>query len=885
MPHNSVTELQQRLYKRMGFSPTITNQDAPSVSHGSSGQARQSPRKELRKQQRVDKKRKRYSKQYEGGERKRRMAPEPQASDEDLPLSGSKLSVSTGDWAQDSDVEESDPDLALKSETDELLESHSPFDELEDSANRRTNSGGTHQALLKRLAQDDAEIENFERKLGIKKGRRTLPQAFIDDGLNELLEENMDSDTTERINEGERKAAYDSWLSSKRRKLSALQEAVPGRDPSINVFAGSNCESPQHDNVQGPERKLYSHDSVQKQGIPSKGVEREGDDDLTEDDDGAFEGFNDPETLTSLQSTPRPRENPYVAPTTATNFAKYVPPSRRSQEEETQSRTQLQKRLQGVVNRLSDGNLISLAQSIEAIYQSNARGKVTDVLTDTILAQIRKPDTLTDQFFVLLGGFCAAIYKIKGSSFGSHLVKEVVKEFSEQYAHASDDSGDNHSSLRKEPSNILTFLTQLYVFEVVGCGIVFDYLEKLLDKLSELNVELLLRVCRMAGKLLRKDDPQALKHVSNVLNNTVSKVGYSNISVRTKFMIETIQDLKNSRAKAKGMDSVIVSEHVVRMKKHLGELKSQYPRLEGLIPMGIRLKDMEDIGRHGEWWLVGASVPEYRDAAERTKLVLDQAKSTLNETTIDEDEDMDFVLPDFPEKAKAQGLNTPSQIAIFTAIMSALDYEHAYRQFTDLRLKRDEQLEITRVLVQCVGSELHYNEYYALVGCQACTHGRTRFSFQDRLWGMFRGLGESLFGAEGEEEETMEGERLKNDRRLRNVAQFYAALVADGCLSITILKPLELPKMNSWSSIFVEWFILSLLRACRGKKSDSGDKVERIFGPAREIPSLAAGIHWFLRKRIRHAADVGHGERKRLQDVLEKAQMAVQSATSENARR
>ncbi|KAG6003838.1 hypothetical protein E4U21_001637 [Claviceps maximensis] len=872
MPHIPISELQQKIYKRMGVASTVTNRAASSTSHVSPGQARQHPRKELRQQQRADKKRKRHPKQYEDGERKRRFPTEPQPHDEDLSSSGCKLFSSLGDGAQYPDSDESSAEMARRDGEDESESRHTLI-EAEEHSLYPKDKRETPKVLLKQLAQDDAEIEKFEKKLGIKKGRQSLPQAFMDDGLDELLEATMEDDTLNQVNQEEQKAEYDSWLSTKRRKVSSLPELPSESDPSTNVLVGSGRKSKQLDSGQSTEANWYSHDSCPSQDIASNGFQRERDDSSTEN--GECE--DNSKTTTRIPLAPQPRENPYVAPTTGASLAKYLPPSKRKEEEgeaeeseEAQSRLHIQKRLQGVVNRLSDGNFISLAQTVESIYQSNARGKVTEVLTDAILAQVRKPETLSDQFFVLIGGFSAAIYKIKGSSFGSHLVKQLVKEFSEQYAYASEHSV-THLGIRKEPSNLMTFLTQLYVFEVLGCGIMFDYLEKLLDELSELNVELLLRVCRMAGRLLRRDNPEALKHVSDVLNAAVSKIGYTNISVRTKFMVETIQDLKNSRAKAKGLDSAIVSEHVIRMKKRLGELKSHNQRLEGVIPMGIRLQDMENVGRHGKWWLVGASVPEYRDAAERTKRLLNQAKTTPKETTTEED--MDFVLPDFPEKAKAQGLNTSSQIAIFTAIMSALDYEHAYRQFTDLKLKRDEQLEITRVLVQCVGSELQYNEYYALVGCQACTNSRVRFSFQDRLWGIFRGLGESLFGAEVEDDETMDGQRLKSDRRLRNVAQFYASLVNDGCLSITILKPLQLSKMNPWSSIFVESFMLSLLRGCRGKKSRRSDKVKRIFTPATEIPTLAAGVHWYLKKRIGRAANTGKKEVKTLQDVIDEAQI------------
>lgn len=533
-----------------------------------------------------------------------------------------------------------------------------------------------------------------------------------------------------------------------------------------------------------------------------------------------------------------------------------------------------------MVNRLTDDNILSIVQSVEDLYQKNARGDVTDIITDVVMAQICNPQSLTDQFLVTTGGFLAAVYRIMGSSFGGHLIRRIVVDFDAHYKQASKDVSAE-SPIQKEPSNILSLLAQLYFFEVVSCKIMFDYMERLLGDLTEINVELLLRICRMAGQLLRRDDPQALKHVSGVLNQSISKLGYDNVSVRTKIMVDTITDLNKHKKKARGLDSSVVSERVQRVKKRLGELKSQSRRLDGLAPMGMGLVDIEGADTRGEWWLVGASVPE---------TLLDKSRKGSAAAAVDADyessdsEDMDIVLPDFPKKAREQGLRGNAQIATFTALMSASNYEHGYKQFVNLRLKKNDQLEIAKVLVQCVGSEMEYNPYYALVGRQACSsNSRIRFAIQDRLWKIFRSLGESLFGEGAEEDETADGDRMKDERRLGNVANFYASLVDDGVLSIAILKPVELPEANHWTSIFVQLFMIALLKACRsrGNSAKEDAKLEKIFGGARELPGLAAGIHWMLRKKVRKTKLASAKELKKLEGVREKAQTIVQAVTVE----
>ncbi|KAF7549208.1 hypothetical protein G7Z17_g6540 [Cylindrodendrum hubeiense] len=869
----SVPELQQKLYKRMGL-------DAPEPSQARNTRQGGRPnhqlsRKEQRKAQRVQKRGHIYARPTQP-ERKT-----PQHSQRQTQQNGSqppkpkpiqhqrKATKPQDDESDESDEDESDEDddgeeeggddisLGESDEENEFDEEDEEEDEEEDDDDAETESRGSAKtkvvprAAQDRLAQDDAEIEALERKLGIKKGRKSLPQSFKEDGLDELMGEvDGESDNSEEDENKKRKSEYDDWLASKRRKTAQPWKAGKARDGSDDEDDDLNIEGDSAD-----EDMLDDNE----------------DDDMDGLDDESFEGFDSDTDKSPAQ--PRQRENPYVAPTTGVTVAKYIPPSmRKASGTEGEHRSRLRKQVQGLINRLTDGNILSIVQSVEELYQNNARGDVTDIITDSIMAQICKPESLPDQFFVLTGGFAAAIYRVIGSSFGSHLIRRVVTDFGEHYDQASKEA-DEQSAIAKEASNILTFISQLYVFEVASCKIVFDYMERLLSDLTEINVELLLRICRMAGRLLRRDDPHAIKHVSGVLNQSVSKMGYANVSVRTKFMIETITDLKNSKPKGRGLDSAVVSEHVQRMKKRLGELKSQSRRLDGLAPMGVGLADIEGADTKGKWWLVGASVPV---KSEKSKGERDIKKTKDDAYESSDNEDMDIVLPDYPKKARAQGLSGTPQIAIFTALMSATDFEHGYRQFVNLRLKKDDQLEIGRVLVQCVGSEVQYNSYYALVGRQACANSRVRFALQDRLWKIFRGLGESLFGEDPDDDETADGERMKDERRVGNVAKFYASLIADGSLSIVILKPLELPEANTWTSMFVQRLIIALLHECRSKGASEDVKVEKIFGPTRDLPGLAAGIHWMLRKRIRKTKLIGAKELKKLEGVREKVQAAVQ---------
>ncbi|KAL7958427.1 hypothetical protein V8C34DRAFT_282765 [Trichoderma compactum] len=855
MPSTDVLELQKRLFKRMGL-------DVPEEKR----QTQRRPTKQTkesfsqvsrRKAQRAQKrgqshsKQPQYTKKVVNGTGFSR----PERNTQRRPAAPVESASSDGQQSDPDDptaaLDEEDEDISEQFDNSDDIEdaddlnleddSHSESDETQLPKKGSSKYDGLSSAVREKLAQDDKEIEEFEKKLRIKKGASSLPKAFRDDGLDEILGDvGSDSETVQADETSKRKRHYDDWLASKRRK--AMPEAA-------SEFLGDLSES---EGSEDEDAFDFADDESENQD---------------EEEDG------------SQQPKVKVKENPYVAPATGAVVAKYVPPSlRKAAGSDSEAKMRLQKQIQGLVNRLTEANILGIVKSIEELYQDNARGDVTEILTNTLLAQMYKSSSIPDQFLVLTGGFSAAVYKVIGSSFGSHLIQQVVVNFGEYYKHATQ-GGVSFLEIPKESSNILGFLTQLYLFEVVSCKIMFDYMERFLADLNELNVELLLRTCRMAGRLMRRDDPNALKHVASILNKAVNEAGSSDLSVRTKFMVETINDLGKSKPKARGLDSAVVSDHVLRIRKKLGELKSQSRRLDGLAPMGLNLQDIEKADTRGKWWLVGASVP----AKETYQDVEKESKSALKKNDIDmsdDNEDMDIVLPDFPKKARGQGFHTSAQIAIFTAIMSAADYEHGYRQYANLKLRKDDQAEIARVLVQCVGSEANYNEYYALVGKQACTNNKIRFAFQDRLWKIFRSLGELMFGEEAEEEETADSEKMKDERRISHVARFYAALIFDGALNLNILKPLNLPRLNRWTLIFVEQLIASLLQACRGSEAREGVRIAKVFGVVAEVPTLAAGMDWFLRKKLRKSKMLTLKEMKKLERARATAEAVVQAQTA-----
>lgn len=706
------------------------------------------------------------------------------------------------------------------------------------SSKLRKSSPHVSKAVQDRLDEDDAQIAKLEKKLGMK-GKKSIPTAFKEDGLDEFWEELGGEEHEESAGERQRKSEYDEWLAQKRGRSQA-----------------------------GRERQVKQANSEDEGG--SRGGSELGDsadDSEGEDDNDAFEGFDDDlngdsgaehsDAGEAEDSPPkRVKENPYVAPTTGDSaVAKYVPPSLRKAAG-SEDNTALRRRLQGLLNRLTESNIQGILKDVEGVYAAHPRGLVTSLLVEAIMAQTSNAATLSDTFFVLNGSFVAALYKVIGESFGSHIVTRIVEDFRQEYANAKEVLADGSQVVPKPPSNLVNFLSNLYVFQVVGCSLIFDFIRLLLDEMSELNTELLLRVVRTSGKLLRKDDPQALKEVAGSLQSALAAIDPNQVTERTRFMVDTITDLKNNKLKAGLQESAIVTQHVTTMKKFLGTLNTRRSTTTG--PLRIGLKDIEESQTKGKWWLVGASFAGKTETPKDGEPGKEEASDEESS-----DEDLDLFFPDYIRVAKEQGMKTDTQFAIFAALAGASDHNDAYIRFQKLSLNKNHRREVAFVLIQAAGAEQPYNPYYALVAKKMCGDGRIRFAFQDRLWYLFRRLGESVFEEDGDEDEDEDAVGLGEDR-LANIGRMAGSLVASSSLSIKVLKCLDIPSIKKKTSFFLDQMMAAIFRDCRKRDKGGDETLERIFKEATGSPVLAAGLHFFLGKLTK---SIGKSKKVKRADV------------------
>lgn len=648
--------------------------------------------------------------------------------------------------------------------------------------------------LKDRLAADDAEIAALEKKLGIQNSTK-LPRSFEEDGLDSLLEGIDDAVGLNELGSKKRKRAEaDEWLESKRAKAQAPEEVDEASSGGFSEEEDSGTDL--QDVGFGREGgdlvdQLSIDEQYDSNAFVEEGDELDGqlDSDVDDDVDSLDKGK---ERSPQKNSVKKERENPYVAPAVGdniTNQRKYIPPSLRDRGiTESKDLLQLRRQIQGLLNRLSEANLVSILGDVEKLYRDHPRQHVSTTLLDLLMGLLSDPTVLQDTFIILHAGFIAAIYKVSGTDFGAQALQRIDEEFALRYTDI------DHESSGKETINLISLLTELYNFQVISSNLIYDFIRIFLDNLSENTTELLLKVIRNAGPQLRQDDPSALKEIVLQLQTAVNRVGEDNISMRTKFMVESMNRLKNNRMKNGIAASTITSEHIIRMKKALGTLNQR--SIRATEPLRVGLNDLRDNEKRGKWWLVGASYKDNKKAEAQSEIQL-RTTSTSNKSV----EDMDSVTADLVQLAKEQRMNTDVRRSIFIAIMSSTDVNDAYVRLMKLNLKKSQELEIPKLLIQCAGAEKVYNPFYTILSRRVCSDKKLKMAFQFSLWDLFKRMGEGEDGAE--EREDAEGEGELGLRGLVNLARMFGTLIAEGGLSLAVLKVFAF----AFTILFTFWVI------------------------------------------------------------------------------
>ncbi|KZT00798.1 ARM repeat-containing protein [Laetiporus sulphureus 93-53] len=611
-------------------------------------------------------------------------------------------------------------------------------------------------------------------------------------------------------------------------------------------------------------------------GESSESDEEEGNEPEEDPGPSGGEGSEEWAGFDSEEETIQPVKTPQVSmkaddsPAAPMPGSKYVPPHMRDHSQgggqgNAEADLKLTRQLKGLLNRMSEQNIASIIDGVEEIYRNQRRHDATATLTALIIDGISAHSMLLDSYVVLHAAFVSALHKLIGIEFAASFVQNVVAAYERHFADVQtgrvsaaaingatgEPQQEDDETIGKECSNLIILLSELYNFQVISCVLVCDVIRGLLDgDLTEFKVELLLKVTRNSGQQLRQDDPTALKSIIQIVHSKLS--GEANaMSSRTRFMVETLANLKNNKLKRNAVPTA-GGESVERLKKFLAGLSKKRHVLSHE-PLRVSLEDLHSAESKGKWWLVGA-------AWGGDPLVDHQE----NQCAVAEKDEADTLSENALLKlARKQGMNTEIRRGIFVVLMSSEDYVDACERLSQLKMTEVQQREIIRVILHCCGNEKSYNPYYALIGQQLCrsTHSHT-VTLQFCLWDFLRDLGETnVGGAEviknlGEDS----GFNVKHisSTRMRNIAKAYGWWVAKDCCTLAILKPVDFTILKQQSHTFLKELLSQIFISTQvSTPLLSGERnvfpttrnrgpLEEVFMKATRMQNLSVGLIHFI---------------------------------------
>ncbi|KAJ2534843.1 suppressor of glycerol defect [Coemansia sp. RSA 1935] len=753
---------------------------------------------------------------------------------------------------------------------------------------------------------EDREMRRLERHLGIK-SNSALGSAFFEEGLGEVLG-GMEFGSAQ-IRKSLQKPAADPKANreandelqsgSDDSEMSVVDEDGSGVDSDDDMFGLNGMD--EDDGSESDDSDIA--DMYKSQGVeinPSLSDVESNADDSDEDDsdeDDSDEGDSEDDILDEDNSEDdilvesNSEDNSDIDESesasdeemgvveekaVSANVGRYIPPSlRRKQTEEVEDErvVAIRKTLQGQLNRLSESNIEGIVLQIEAQYQKYPRHHVTSVLTSLILQSIESRTHMLDTFLYVNAAIVGAVFRIVGLEPVAHLVQKLMEEFEQRFtqsmtefkaAQGAEAGEGDAMTTGKECQNLCVFVAELYNFQVISCQLVYDVIRLCIKDINEFTAELLLKLIRISGQQLRKDDPLALKEIVRQVTETIGASG--KLSVRCKFMVESLTSLKDNRMRNEMSQN---AENVARLRRFLGNMDKR--RAVGAVePINIGLQDIRDVETKGKWWLVGSSWVGNQYTGDT------DGPTALQKAQKDSDNaEMERLL----KMAREQHMNTDIRRSIFITLLSSDDYADAFERLLKLDLKNAQAREMMRVILHCSGQEQAYNPYYTLVAYKLCSYHNTyRLTMQYALWDFLRELGESDVGGLGRisEESSSLGANVPL-RRIVNLAKTYAWLVDKQVLSLLILKTVTFARVGEQARVFFQVMFSTLFLLHKKQSAQDVQAVYSVFQRAVSNPTMCHGILFFFQHFVKNCELVSEDERPIMKWGCKVAKQAIRS--------
>ncbi|XP_054712602.1 nucleolar MIF4G domain-containing protein 1-like isoform X2 [Uloborus diversus] len=698
--------------------------------------------------------------------------------------------------------------------------------------------------LLEANDEEDRTIKRLEKllKLKKKKSKKKLPSCFADDGLDYLLEvidkkdgEKILSDGSEDLENDLAAATSDTLVPEKKRKLQSKSMLNSKKQRTLTdlLKEKGEKESESEESESPSDEEMSDNDSDE---VLSSNENGSNEDETLKSSDSV--GTRKPKIWEDIYGRFRDESGNVIKSTSCTQNV-YVPPSLRKENEKQDLTKQeelqkIKRQLKGLLNRLSESNMLPIAHQIEEMFMKYSRNDMNEslfsLMSELVLSSMLTPSRLILEQAMLISLLHANVGSEIGAYFLQHLVEKLDALFK-----LEPDYGDG-----KECNNVLIFLSHLYNFKVTHSTLIFDIFQLLIQSFRSKDIELIQLFLKNIGFVLRKDDPIKLKEIILSIQSKAGSVSKDEHNSRVSFMLDILTAIKNNNMyKIPDYDPSII-EYSKKLLKGLIRKGSSIQEL------AISFEDLLKAEERGRWWIVGSAWSERENPPE---------SSTTQNKLLPKTEVSEKIL----EMAQKQHMNTEVRKSIFCIIMTGEDYMDVFEKLLKLNLKNQQEREIINVILHCSLNEQSFNPFYAYLAGKFCNFARKfQMALQFALWDRFKELS-----------------KLK-PQQISNLARFLSHLFTSGALPLSVLKVIHFSDMDKTMVRFFRQILLGILL------HDSEETCCAVFkriAPAKNLSLLREGLrlfmhHFLLSNQSKFEPEVS----EKLSDRIKLAESALNSA-------
>lgn len=501
--------------------------------------------------------------------------------------------------------------------------------------------------------------------------------------------------------------------------------------------------------------------------------------------------------------------------------------------------------IKGLVNKLAMSNFDSIASSVVKLTLEFPRRSVMEAVNASVIESLEKEVNLLDSFVMTFSAFVAALAGLLGVDFFGRFLEDLITKYDSLSTNQSlgnlknltdtggkDEEGDkveDDESLRKIQKgrlNCITLLSHLYGLQTISSALVVGIVEECTHKLVQVGggsrleneAEVIIKILRLSGAQLRKDDPGVLKVMLEKVVSTLASVDEALKSSRFRFMLDAIDDLRSNRQKIILAKTQITSDIEGAKKNIRNSLKKNSNATGGEI-LAVSLQDIRGSKTRGKWWTIGSVWrPDESEVFVSSQLSIDSKVSA------DQKNDSTSGRPVGPrehqssmieEAAKKQRMNTDCRREIFKAMMGGQDYLDSYQRLLSLKLSSRQERDIAHVILHCLVREKHYNQFYALLGSYFMSSQHNFVvTFRYILWDRIKEI---------------EDESVKL-RDIVHIGRFYGFVIAkQRRFSIVSLKRLSFEQLNESSIIFGQVLFVSLFETLEDSPEERESLDEQLY--------------------------------------------------------